>query len=116
MGKPNWTESEMAYLVQHYEKTDNKTIGIALGRSPASISAKGNSMGLVKCMVAVNQSRSESCREAAKSRVYHTDSTDKWSEMGLVFVPSLSGHPSFEAYRNTSRVYQLDSLLRARAA
>lgn len=112
MGKPNWTESEMAYLKQHYEKTDNKTIGIALGRSQASISAKGISMGLVKCMLTVNQSRSESCRVAAN----HTDSTDKWSDMGLVFVPSLAGHPSFEAYRSTSRVYQLDSLLRARAA
>ncbi|HBE9089599.1 TPA: hypothetical protein KNG84_001621 [Serratia fonticola] len=55
MGKPNWTESEMAYLTQHYEKTDNKTIGIALGRSPASISAKGISMGLVKCMLTVNK-------------------------------------------------------------
>jgi hypothetical protein len=111
MGKPNWTESEMAYLTQHYEKTDNKTIGIALGRSQASISAKGISMGLVKCMVAVNQSRSESCRVAAN----HKDSTDKWCEMGLVFVPSLAGHPSFEAYRSTSRVYQLDSLLRGAA-
>lgn len=116
MGKPNWTESEMAYLTQHYEKTDNKTIGIALGRSQASISAKGISMGLVKCMLTVNKNRSESGKAAAKSRIYHTDNTDKWSDMGLVFVPSLAGHPSFEAYRSTSRVYQLDSLLRARAA
>lgn len=111
MGKPNWTESEMAYLVQHYEKTDNKTIGIALGRSQASISAKGISMGLVKCMLTVNKNRSESCRVAAN----HTDSTDKWCEMGIVFVPTLAGHPSFEAYRSTSRVYQLDSLLRGAA-
>ncbi len=110
MGKPNWTESEMAYLTQHYEKTDNKTIGIALGRSPASICAKGISMGLVKCMMTVNQSRRQACKVAAQS---HRD--DKWCEMGLVFVPSLAGHPSFEAYRSTSRVYQLDSLLRGAA-
>lgn len=116
MANKPWTKSDEEYLARRYEKTDNKTIGIEMGRSASAISAKGNSMGLVKCMVAVNQSRRESCREAAKSRIYHTDSTDKWSEMGLVFVPSLAGHPTFEAYRSTSRVYLLDSLLRARAA
>lgn len=116
MANRPWTKSDEEYLAQHYEKTDNKTIGIALGRSPASISAKGISMGLVKCMVTVNKNRSESGKAAAKSRIYHTDNTDKWCDMGLMFVPSLAGHPSFEAYRSTSRLYQFDSLLRARAA
>lgn len=111
MANRPWTKSDEEYLSQHYEKTDNKTIGIALDRSTASISTKASSMGLVKCMMTVNQSRRQACKVAAQS---HRD--DKWCEMGLVFVPSLAGHPSFEAYRSTSRVYQLDSLLRARAA
>ena len=45
-GGPVWTDAEIEYVREHYEKMPAKEIGAALGRSAAGVRVRAQKMGL----------------------------------------------------------------------
>jgi hypothetical protein len=104
-----WTSSEIEYLTINYPKAETKNLAIDMGRSQSSISSKATRLGLLKEVGLAYQIHLKN--GTTTLRVAHRPNTYA-KERGIVYVKSLTGHPSLDCYRKVSQVYRMDLLLR----
>ncbi|CAI1820282.1 Uncharacterised protein [Serratia quinivorans] len=105
-----WTSSEIEYLTINYPKAETKNLAIEMGRSQSSISSKATKLGLFKEAGLAYQIHFKN--GTTTLRVAHRPNTYA-KERGIVYVKSLTGHPSLDCYRKVSQIYHMDLLLRS---